>query len=177
MQYKGFDESMEPERNAESPDLYYEGLDIKIDDYWPDRGDEAAQALYFQYHKIPEYQGMTYVPPPFREKYEICIWKVETKGLLKIKSSYFTPELAEFENPDFGGFEVQMALDHQTMILIENNAKKEEIIQKNTTVLIFDIYTLDKIAEFEVDNINDAYLDRDDYNEDNDHLNPQFSAT
>lgn len=85
LQYKGFDESMEPERTAESPDLYYRGLDTKIDDYWPDRSEEAAQALYFQYHKIPEYQGMTYVPPPFREKYEICIWKVETKGLIKIK--------------------------------------------------------------------------------------------
>lgn len=69
-----------------------------------------------------------------------------------------------------------MALDHQTMILIENNANKEEIIQKNPTVLIFDIYTLDKIVEFEVDLINDSYLDRDDYKEDTDILNPQFNT-
>lgn len=69
-----------------------------------------------------------------------------------------------------------MALDHQTMILIENNANKEEIIQKNPTVLIFDIYTLDKIVEFEVDLINDSYLDRDDYKEEIDILNPQFNT-
>lgn len=178
LQYKDFDESMAPERNSESPDLYeYEGVEYKIDDYWPDRPAVYSDKLVLDYYAIPEYEGMNYIPPPFREKYEISVWKVDTKGVCKIKSSYFTPEIAEFENPDFAGFDVEMALDHQTMILIENPNKNLEDPNRNyRTVLVFDFYTFDKIVEFEVDTTEPSYLDREDYNSDNDTLNPQFNA-
>lgn len=178
LQYKDFDEALEPERNRESPDLYeYEGVDYKIDDYWPDRDTIHPDKLNFEYYEIPNFDGMPYIPPPFREKYEICLWRLDTKGVCKIKNSYFTPEIAEYDAPDFGGFEVEMALDHQTMILVENISKNEESVkQKLRTVLIFDFYTLDKIVEFQVDTINATYLERDEYNKDNDLINPQFNT-
>lgn len=63
------------------------------------------------------------------------------------------------------------------MILIENPNKNLEDPNRNyRTVLVFDFYTFDKIVEFEVDTTEPSYLDREDYNSDNDTLNPQFNA-
>lgn len=71
-QYKDFDEAMAPEVNDETPDLYeYEGINYKIDDYWPDRPSIFSAPHSFDYSPIPQYEGMNYIPPPFREKYEI----------------------------------------------------------------------------------------------------------
>ena len=176
-QYKDFDPAMEPEVNDQTPDLYeYDGVNYKIDDYWPDRPSILATPMSFDYSPIPKYKGMDYVPPPFREKYEICIWRVNPRGVCKIKSSYFTPEIAEFESDNFGGFEFNMALDHQTMILIENVSKNNEVKKDKLTILIFDIYSLDKITEFQVDIVDSEYQRLSGYEEKNDLVTPQFST-
>lgn len=45
------------------------------------------------YQDIPKYQGMSYTPPPFREKYEACLWKVDGNTVVKVRHRYFTPEV------------------------------------------------------------------------------------
>jgi hypothetical protein len=177
MNYKNFDDALLPEMNERWPEFKLEGTDMRIDDYIPDRPSAYPDVLYLEYYPIPEYDHIPYIPPPFREKYEICIWKLEPTGATKIKSSHFTPELADFHDPDFGGFEAQMSLDHQTMILVENTNKDEETAEESfSSVLIFDIYTLDKISEFQIDLVDGSYLDDDDYNEDHDLNNPHLSV-
>ena len=84
-----------------------------------------------------------------------------SRGVSKIKNSYFTPELAEIGNPDFGGFEVKMSLDHQNIVLVENHSNNKDTNKNTLVVLVFDLYTLDKISECEVENVNSEYLDED----------------
>jgi hypothetical protein len=87
------------------------------------------------------------------------VWKVNSQGAIKIKNSYFTPELAEIGNPDFGGFEVKMSLDHQNIVLVESHSKNKDTNKNTLVVLIFDLYTLDKISEYEIENVNTEYID------------------
>lgn len=89
------------------------------------------------------------------------MWKVGSRGVIKIKNSYFTPELAEIGNPDFGGFEVKMSIDHQNIVLVENHSNNKDTNKSTLVVLIFDLYTLDKISEFEVQNVSAEYMDED----------------
>ena len=42
----------------------------RIDEYWPERPDNLSVA-YLSFLPIPEYEGMRYLPPPFRNRYEI----------------------------------------------------------------------------------------------------------
>ena len=43
------------------------------------------------YEEVPRYENLNYVPAPFRERFEIWLWKVEELGIAKIKHNYFTP--------------------------------------------------------------------------------------
>ena len=70
-------------------------------------------------------------------------------------------------------FEVRMSLDNQTMILFENSTAPSTGLR---TVLVFDIYTLDKIQEMKVDLVNEDYLKYENYNKENDLNTPQFGA-
>lgn len=176
--YKDYDEAIEPETNDETPNLYMDGTDRKIDEYWPERPSLYSSVLFLEYSSIPKYEGMNYIPPPFREKYEIGIWRLDTNGISKIKSSYFTPELVDYDSPEFNGFDISLGLDHQTMIMVENTSKKNTSASGeriSTKVLLFDIYTLDKIVEFGVDTVNSNFLSLEDYNHEIDTINPQFS--
>ena len=125
------------------------------------------------YSPIPKYENMSYVPPPFREKYELWIWKIDSRGYCKIKSSYFSPDLIQKEMRCVRMFEVRMSLDNQTMILFENSTAPSTGLR---TVLVFDIYTLDKIQEMKVDLVNQDYLKYENYNKENDLNTPQFGA-
>lgn len=47
-----------------------------------------------RYVEIPRVNNHKYIPPPFRHKYEICYWKLNTHNVVKIKSYYFTPQVS-----------------------------------------------------------------------------------
>lgn len=50
-------------------------------------------SMYMSFYEIPDYEGLKYIPPLFREKYEISIWKVDDHNSVKVKSTYFTPDV------------------------------------------------------------------------------------
>ena len=59
-----------------------------------------SQVLHYQqlcYQKVPKYENLDYVPAPFRERFEIWLWKVEELGIAKIKNNYFTPDVSIFQ--------------------------------------------------------------------------------
>lgn len=47
-----------------------------------------------KYVEIPSVNNHKYIPPPFRYKYEICYWKLNTHNIVKLKSYYFTPQVS-----------------------------------------------------------------------------------
>ena len=78
--YQNFDESMKP--------------DIPENEDGEAIGPNRNYGAYLYFNKLPEYQGSNYVPPPFRHKYELCIWKIDSHNVAKIKNKYFTPEVS-----------------------------------------------------------------------------------
>lgn len=50
-------------------------------------------SMYMGFTEIPDYEGLKYIPPLFREKYEISIWKIDDHNSVKVKSTYFTPDV------------------------------------------------------------------------------------
>ena len=49
------------------------------------------------YQEVPQHGNLEYVPAPFRERFEIWLWKIEGLGIAKIKNSYFTPDVSYFK--------------------------------------------------------------------------------
>lgn len=108
--YKGYDESLKPnEPNARNPELYenYNINDKRKDEYNPPDEEAgyyyAPESNYVSFTDMPDKDGLKYVPPLFREKYELCIWKLDTHNIVKVKSRYFTPQVrASLKNLDSG---------------------------------------------------------------------------
>ena len=166
--YQDYDESMQPDEPERDPQNYLNPDDPhRIDEYTANRIFNSHD-MYFR--KVPELDGMSYLPPPFRHKYELCIWRVDTQAVVKIKNSYFTPDvcLANTEDQHFS-FDAQLSLGHQTMMLVQNNSTTEKCV-----VLIFDIYTLDKIVEFFVNTCNSTLGDVLGYDQYSDFYSPEY---
>jgi hypothetical protein len=66
--------------------------------------------------------------------------------LLRLNNHYFTPDSDRLLKDDFQGFRVELALDKQTILLVENTDRSQ-----NPIVLMFDLISLDKIVEFTVE--------------------------
>jgi len=83
--YQSYDESMQPDEPDQLNVAVYENEDVegmRCDEYNPPDKDEynpyISIAKYLNYSKLPDYEGLKYIPPLFREKYELCIWKLDT---------------------------------------------------------------------------------------------------
>ena len=118
-EYQGYDESMKPEEVLDKNLAIYMNNDadaLRHDEYFepdPYRYSSYTETdINMIYSEIPDYEGMRYIPPLFREEFEISIWKIDTQNHLKIKNSYFTPTVrvlnSHFYEPisfeSFGGF-------------------------------------------------------------------------
>ena len=91
--YQDYDESMQPDDPEYDLDNYFNPNDkIRIDEYSADRPKDE-RLTYLKYSQIPPIDGMHYMPPPFRHKFEIWIWRVDIQNVAKIKHYYFTPEV------------------------------------------------------------------------------------
>lgn len=69
-------------------------------------------------------------------------------------------------------FEVDISLDNQTLVLVDT-----KVVEDKKIILVFDLYTLDKIAEFPVNVCNRVFLDYDDYDPMNDAYSPEFATS
>jgi hypothetical protein len=110
---------------------------------------EFDDKLTIEFKELPKYQGFQYTPPPIKHKYEISIWKTDSYGVVKIKSSYFTPESDKINDLNFSGFKMDISIDKETIILYEKSSKLKESL-----VMLFDMYTLDTIFEDDINTIN-----------------------
>ena len=99
--YQDYDESLKPnEPNVLNPELYID-MDLnspRLDEYFPpvDYYPNPPEQHYMSFRSLPDHNGLKYAPPLFREKYELCIWRIDTHNVVKIKNRYFTPEVIHF---------------------------------------------------------------------------------
>ena len=94
--YQDFDESMKPDEQERDPANYINPDDeFRIDEYLPEKLGET-RILELLYSPIPVIDELCYMPPPFRHKFEIWVWRVDTHNASKIKHWYFTPEASKF---------------------------------------------------------------------------------
>lgn len=76
--------------------LYYHiGEPYRLDEYFFER-DKRLQYLPLEFNKMPDFNNYEYIPPVFREKYEIAIWQISGKNVAKVKNKYFTPKVSNF---------------------------------------------------------------------------------
>lgn len=98
--YQAYDESMSPNEETIPLARHYSSNNIeqtRMDMYATKEEfdfEYKPSPLNMIYHEIPDYDGLRYVPPLFREKYEISIWKVDIHNSVKVKSTYFTPDVS-----------------------------------------------------------------------------------
>lgn len=115
--------------------------------------DERSQ-LNTQNFEYPESDGQSYsrmvgwngemnVPPVFKEKYQLSIWKIDPFGVVKIRNKYFTPNESRASEINFSGFKLSLSLDEQTMLMVEKENEK----QRDLVIISFDIYSLETINE------------------------------
>ena len=91
--YQDYDESMMPdEPEHDLANYLYSEDKYRLDEYSEERN-EYDRSVFLGYTSIPPIDGMHYFPPPFRNKYEISIWRVDLQNVAKIKHWYFTPEV------------------------------------------------------------------------------------
>ena len=92
--YQDYDESMKPDEPEDDTANYlYSGDKYRIDEYSAER-DKYNRYWYLYYNPIPSVDDLIYLPPPFRSKFEICVWRIDIQNVAKIKHSYFTPEVS-----------------------------------------------------------------------------------
>jgi hypothetical protein len=98
--YQAYDESMIPHEEEVPLAKHYSNNNIehpRMDLYSTKEEfdfEYKPSEFYMGYEEIPEYDGLKYIPPLFREKYEISIWKVDIHNSVKVKSTYFTPDVS-----------------------------------------------------------------------------------
>ena len=70
------------------------------DTYFSEDEDSIASRLYeddlkknrsVTFEPMKEFQGVKYLPPTFRHKYELSLWRADTFGIVKVMCKYFTP--------------------------------------------------------------------------------------
>jgi hypothetical protein len=105
------------------------------------------------YSRMVGWKGEMHVPPVFKEKYQLSIWKIDPFGVVKIKNRYFTPNESRASDTKFSGFSLSLSLDEQTMLMVE----RENENHKELVVISFDIYSLETITETTV-NIADTSI-------------------
>ena len=107
------------------------------------------------YTSLQGWKGNMYVPPAFRCNYQISIWKTDEYGVVKIQEKYFTPENKRASDIKFQGFNLQLSLDEQTMLMIEKDQEK----QRDLLVISFDLYSLEILSEILVDTVDESIAD------------------
>jgi hypothetical protein len=55
------------------------------------------------------------------------LWKIDNQNTAKVKNRYFTPDIMETNSEKEIQFSVQVAMDNQTIMLIESNSSEEKI--------------------------------------------------
>jgi hypothetical protein len=166
--YKTMDPSLNKADVQISSDDEYSSSDSDSDTEFNEQN-EFDDKLTIEFKELPKYQGFQYTPPPIKHKYEISIWKTNSYGVVKIKSSYFTPESDKINDLNFSGFKMDISIDKETIILYEKSSK-----QKESLVMLFDIYTLDTIFEDDINTINKenkTYTKK--YDQDQDFYHPE----
>lgn len=152
----------------------YQGLDPQLlkanleDDYDSDdssmhrRPDDRSKLRTNDFNS-PESDGQTfsrckgwngemYVPPVFKERYQLSLWKIDNFGVVKISNMYFTPKAEKAVDKNFVGFRLKLSMDEQTMLMIEKKDGK----QKSLLVISFDVYNLTIISETSVPVADDS---------------------
>lgn len=104
--YQDYDETMKSEELEQQNPALFINQDIngvRWDEYNPADKDDyysfTPVSHFSTFNILPNYEGFKYVPPLFREKYELCIWKLDTHNWVKIKNRYFTPEVISIHFP------------------------------------------------------------------------------
>ena len=91
--YQDYDESMRPdEPEHDQANYLYSEDKYRLDEYSEERN-EYSRNVFLGYSPIPPIDDMHYFPPPFRNRYELCIWRIDLQNVAKIKHWYFTPEV------------------------------------------------------------------------------------
>ena len=101
--YRGFDDDLVTDQDRERIEAYdrennndnsdYQGMKVYADEFYtyPYSRWNVYDYQQLLYKEVPKHDDLEYVPAPFREKFEICLWKIEELGIAKIKHNYFTP--------------------------------------------------------------------------------------
>ena len=76
--------------------------------------------------------------------HQLSIWKFDAFGCVKIREKYFTPNLRG-EGESYNDFVMQLSIDKETILLYEEPYGRHEI-----ATMVFDINTLEKLAELKV---------------------------
>ena len=93
-----------------------------------------------------------YVPPAFKDSYQLSIWKIENFGVIKIIDKYFTPKIKRAVDFDFPGFVLELSLDEQTMLMVERDHEK----QRELLAVSFDMYSLEILSEMLVSVVDES---------------------
>lgn len=134
-----------------------------------DEQNEFDDQMSIEFKELPKYFGYRYTPPPIKHQYELSIWKTDSYGTIKVKSSYFTPECDRTKKFNFVGLKMDISIDNETLVIYEKVSNHKESL-----VMLFDIYTLDKIIEDEINTINKLNKTfSENYNEDEDFYRPE----
>lgn len=103
--YRGLDEDLLDDDTVDRFEKFDESHDIKnlysghyvywneLESYPYNQTMNMYDTNQLVYLDVPKYQGMSYLPPPFWEQYEACIWKVDGNSVAKVRHRYFTPEV------------------------------------------------------------------------------------
>lgn len=174
LSYKALDDSLKKRNMYFSDESEEESLDTSYESSESSGEYEGInlRPKRIEYAELPSYKGLKYKPPPFRNSYELSIWKADINSVTKIKGSYFTPDSKKISHPDFQGFEMDISLDKETLLIYERDSLEEE-----TLVMIFDAYTLDKIIEVPLNtcmNINSSHMKE--YEQSEDFVNPETNS-
>ena len=98
------------------------------------------------------WKGWMYIPPVFKESYQLSMWKIEQFGVVKVMNKYFTPKTSKATGFDFPGFTLELSLDEQTMLMVEKDHEKH----KELVVISFDMYTLEILNEMWVSVVDES---------------------
>ena len=94
----------------------------------------------------------TYKPPIMTEKYQISVWKIDARVVVKVKFQYFTPQHAKFSSTDFCEFRLFTSCEGTTVMLVESDAK---VLDK--LFVVVDICTLKVLSEQTINLVDEEY--------------------
>lgn len=109
--------------------------------------------------QINGWKGGMYVPPAFKDSYQLSIWKIENFGVIKVIDKYFTPKTRRAADYEFPGFVLELSLDEQTMLMVERDHEK----QRELLVVSFDMYNLEILSEMLVSVVDESIRSEDYY--------------